>query len=76
MLNASKQECRPWISEVGGVEGMGELLKTAEFQALGTLGLALDEGLANPGDAFTVFYGERTPWWILVRASGPTGEAE
>eukprot|EP00913_Durusdinium_trenchii_P019152 g17999.t1 len=59
--------------EVGGVEGMGELLKTAEFQALGTLGLALDEGLANPGDAFTVFYGERTPWWILVRASGPTG---
>ena len=19
------------------------------------------------------FYGERTPWWLLVRATGPTG---
>lgn len=59
--------------EIGGVDGMGKLLQTPEFAALGTLGLALDEGLANPGDAFTVFYGERLPWWILVRASGPTG---
>ncbi|CAJ1380270.1 unnamed protein product [Effrenium voratum] len=59
--------------EVGGVDGMGKLLQTPEFTSLGVLGLALDEGLANPGDAFTVFYGERTPWWILVRAAGPTG---
>lgn len=59
--------------EIGGVDGMGKLLDTPEFAALGTLGLALDEGLANPGDAFTVFYGERLPWFILVRASGPTG---
>jgi len=59
--------------EIGGVDGMGKLLQTPEFAALGTIGLALDEGLANPGDAFTVFYGERTPWWILVRATGPTG---
>ncbi|CAE7640695.1 Acy1 [Symbiodinium sp. CCMP2592] len=59
--------------EIGGVEGMGELLKTPEFNALGEIGLALDEGLSNPGDAFTVFYGERTPWWLLVRATGPTG---
>ena len=34
---------------------------------------ALDEGLANPREAFTVFYGERTPWWLLIRAEGPTG---
>lgn len=39
--------------EIGGVEGMGELLKTSEFKALGKIGLALDEGLANPQDAFT-----------------------
>ena len=30
-------------------------------------------GLANPGKPFTVFYGERTPWWILVKAKGATG---
>ncbi len=33
----------------------------------------LDEGLANPTDAFTVFYGERKIWWIHVKATGPTG---
>lgn len=25
-------------------------------------GFALDEGLANPTEAYTVFYGERVPW--------------
>ena len=61
------------MEEIGGVDGMGKLLQTPEFAALGTLGFALDEGLANPNDAYTVFYGERTPWWLLVRATGPTG---
>mmetsp|Transcript_130001 Transcript_130001/g.404373 ORF Transcript_130001/g.404373 Transcript_130001/m.404373 type:complete len:441 (-) Transcript_130001:69-1391(-) len=59
--------------EIGGVDGMGRFLETPEFAALEPIALALDEGLANPGDAFTAFYGERTPWWILVRATGPTG---
>ena len=26
------------------------------------IGFALDEGLANPTSAFTLFYGERMPW--------------
>jgi aminoacylase len=34
---------------------------------------ALDEGLANVEDAYTVFFGERTPWWVIVDAKGPTG---
>jgi len=33
----------------------------------------MDEGLANEDDAYTVFYGERTPWWVIVEANGPTG---
>lgn len=37
------------------------------------IGLALDEGLANPGPKATVFFTERSPWWIMVRATGPTG---
>ena len=44
---------------------MSEFLKTPEFEAL-HVGVALDEGLANEGDAFTVFWGERTPWWVVV----------
>eukprot|EP00747_Dinoflagellata_sp_TGD_P179384 gnl/TRDRNA2_/TRDRNA2_30121_c0_seq1.p1 gnl/TRDRNA2_/TRDRNA2_30121_c0~~gnl/TRDRNA2_/TRDRNA2_30121_c0_seq1.p1 ORF type:complete len:524 (-),score=65.56 gnl/TRDRNA2_/TRDRNA2_30121_c0_seq1:77-1648(-) len=59
--------------EIGGKDGMGLFLQTDEFQALRPIAFALDEGLANPRDVFTVFYGERTPWWLLVRATGPTG---
>ena len=36
-------------------------------------GIALDEGLAKETDAFTVFYGERVPWWIHVTAKGQPG---
>lgn len=59
--------------EIGGAEGMGAFLKTDDFASLQPIAFALDEGLANPRDVFTAFYGERTPWWLLVRAEGPTG---
>ncbi|KAF0683684.1 Aste57867_24246 [Aphanomyces stellatus] len=59
--------------EIGGADGMGEFLKSPQFQAMQPIALALDEGLANPTNKFTVFYGERTPWWIYVKAEGPTG---
>ncbi|KAI4894419.1 hypothetical protein NFI96_030273, partial [Prochilodus magdalenae] len=47
--------------EVGGHKGMETFIKHPEFQKL-NVGFALDEGLANPTEAFTVFYGERNPW--------------
>jgi aminoacylase len=59
--------------EVGGKDGMGAFLRSECFQRIGKIGLALDEGLANPGDKCTVFYGERSPWWVIVEAAGPTG---
>eukprot|EP00941_MAST-03F_sp_MAST-3F-sp1_P002368 g2368.t1 len=61
--------------EIGGRDGMGAFLASPEFAALPPIGLALDEGLANdsPTGEYTVFYGERSPWWILVKAKGPTG---
>jgi aminoacylase len=59
--------------EVGGTEGMELLVDTPQWAALHPIGLLLDEGLANPRDAFTVFYGERMCWWLRVRAQGPTG---
>ena len=36
-------------TEIGGVPGIG---------------LALDEGLASETDVYSVFYGERLPWWV------------
>ena len=50
--------------EIGGKDGMRAYLQSEHFKTL-NLGFALDEGLANPTDAFTVFYGERAPWCKL-----------
>uniref|UniRef100_A0A8C1WX74 N-acyl-aliphatic-L-amino acid amidohydrolase n=1 Tax=Cyprinus carpio TaxID=7962 RepID=A0A8C1WX74_CYPCA len=47
--------------EVGGHKGMETFVKLPEFHKL-NIGFALDEGLANPTNAYTVFYGERNPW--------------
>ncbi|XP_064422213.1 aminoacylase-1 [Latimeria chalumnae] len=58
--------------EIGGKKGMEAFVKHPEFQAL-NLGFALDEGLANPSEVFTVFYGERNPWWITVKCTGNPG---
>ncbi|KAI9911098.1 hypothetical protein PsorP6_009374 [Peronosclerospora sorghi] len=44
--------------EIGEVDGMGKLLESEQFQATLPVALAFDEGFVNPGDAYTVFYGE------------------
>ncbi|XP_014455632.2 aminoacylase-1 isoform X1 [Alligator mississippiensis] len=58
--------------EIGGHKGMELFVKRPEFKAL-NVGFALDEGLANPTDTYTVFYGERNPWWIQVKCEGNPG---
>jgi len=58
--------------ETGGAFGMQLFVESPEFKAL-NVGFALDEGIANPNDEYTVFYGERGVWWMTVRAEGPTG---
>ncbi|XP_028680864.1 aminoacylase-1-like [Erpetoichthys calabaricus] len=58
--------------EVGGHKGMETFIQHPEFKAL-NVGFSLDEGLANPEDKYTVFYGERNPWWITVKCTGSPG---
>ncbi|CAE1320151.1 ACY1 [Acanthosepion pharaonis] len=58
--------------EIGGVLGMKLFVETEEFKKM-NLGFALDEGLANPTEHFTVFYGERSPWWLKIHCSGNPG---
>jgi len=58
--------------EIGGTDGLGSFVDTEDFRKL-NVGLALDEGLASPNDVYTVFYGERVPWWVMFKASGNTG---
>ncbi|CAM9640501.1 unnamed protein product [Chrysoparadoxa australica] len=59
--------------ECGGTDGMAKFIESGQWEAMQPIGVAFDEGLANPENAFTAFYGERTPWWLLVKATGPTG---
>uniref|UniRef100_A0A8B9ESY3 N-acyl-aliphatic-L-amino acid amidohydrolase n=1 Tax=Anser cygnoides TaxID=8845 RepID=A0A8B9ESY3_ANSCY len=58
--------------EVGGHKGMEMFVQRPEFKAL-NVGFALDEGLASPSDTFSVFYGEKSPWWIKVKCTGSPG---
>uniref|UniRef100_UPI000EF455AA aminoacylase-1 n=1 Tax=Ciona intestinalis TaxID=7719 RepID=UPI000EF455AA len=58
--------------EIGGKKGMAEFMKTDDFKSI-NLGLALDEGLAHTGNKYSVFYGERSPWWIRVKCKGNPG---
>eukprot|EP01039_Chlorochromonas_danica_P007435 gene7435-8222_t len=58
--------------EIGGLDGMNILLKSQWFTSI-KIALALDEGLANTGGGYSVFYGERLPWWIHFTATGNTG---
>ncbi|EFJ33193.1 hypothetical protein SELMODRAFT_406809 [Selaginella moellendorffii] len=58
--------------EIGGNDGAGQFTGSKEFQDL-NVGLALDEGLASEGDEYRVFYAERSPWWLAVKAMGRPG---
>ncbi|XP_015775121.1 PREDICTED: aminoacylase-1-like, partial [Acropora digitifera] len=60
--------------EIGGVKGMREFVKLDEFKTM-NVGFALDEGLANPTDAFKIYYGERITWWVKITCRGPPGHA-
>lgn len=57
--------------ETGGA-GMAALLSSDWYSEI-SIDLALDEGLASEDNDYSVFYGERLPWWIRIIADGNTG---
>lgn len=58
--------------EIGGRDGAGMLVSSEDFQRL-NVGVVLDEGLASPDESYRVFYGERSPWWLTIKAVGTPG---
>eukprot|EP01083_Nonionella_stella_P193811 715367_1 len=52
---------------------MAAFLSSNLYKSLPGICLALDEGLASTNDTYSVFYGERLPWWVDVTATGNTG---
>eukprot|EP00253_Pinus_taeda_P002435 PITA_02435 len=55
--------------EIGGRDGAGMLVSLEDFQRL-NVGVVLDEVLASPDESYRVFYGERSPWWLTIKAVG------
>ena len=58
--------------EIGGVMGMQKFVDTDHFKKL-NVAFALDEGIANPTENFSLFYGERSIWHIWINCTGNTG---
>ncbi|XP_016961266.1 aminoacylase-1 [Drosophila biarmipes] len=58
--------------EMGGRHGMRPFVPTDDFRAL-NVGFAMDEGLASPNEAFTLFYAERAVWRVYFNISGTAG---
>ncbi|KAK9270272.1 hypothetical protein L1049_025849 [Liquidambar formosana] len=58
--------------EIGGLDGWAKLVASREFEEL-NVGFVLDEGQASPGDEFRVFYADRSPWGLVIKAKGMPG---
>ncbi|XP_072993828.1 uncharacterized protein [Typha latifolia] len=58
--------------EIGGHDGVEAFVASQKFKEM-NVGLVLDEGLASPGEEYRLFYGERSPWWLVIRARGQPG---
>ncbi|XP_015892218.3 uncharacterized protein LOC107426535 isoform X2 [Ziziphus jujuba] len=58
--------------EIGGHDGAEKFAKSDIFDDL-NVGVVLDEGLASPNEHYRAFYGERSPWSLVIKATGAPG---
>lgn len=58
--------------EIGGFNGAAKFVESKEFREL-NVGLMLDEGQASLTDEFRVFYSDRSPWHLVIKAKGAPG---
>lgn len=58
--------------EIGGFDGMMKFVESREFEEL-NIGFMLDEGQASVTDDFRVFYADRSPWHMVIKATGMPG---
>ncbi|CAN1140829.1 Acy1 [Linum perenne] len=58
--------------EIGGEDGAEKFVASKVFDEL-RVGFMLDEGQASVNDVFRVFYADRCPWKVIIKASGQPG---
>ncbi|XP_014235528.1 aminoacylase-1-like isoform X1 [Trichogramma pretiosum] len=78
-MKLEKKHCKRTIhisfmpeEEVGGVLGMKDFVHTQHYKSL-NIGFALDEGVANPSESYSLFNGERTIWHVTIHCPGNPG---
>lgn len=58
--------------EIGGHDGAEKFADSDVFAKM-NVGVVLDEGLASPDQHYRLFYAERSPWWLVIKATGAPG---
>ncbi|KAJ9146324.1 hypothetical protein P3X46_028604 [Hevea brasiliensis] len=58
--------------EIGGIDGAAKFVNSKEFRDL-NVGFALDEGQASVNDEFRLFFADRSPQNLIIRAKGEPG---
>ncbi|XP_050213576.1 uncharacterized protein LOC126664979 [Mercurialis annua] len=58
--------------EIGAADGYAKFVNSKEFKEL-NVGFAMDEGQASVNDEFRLFYADRTPWDLVIKAKGQPG---
>lgn len=58
--------------EIGGHDGAEKLADSEVFKKM-NVGIVLDEGLPSPTDNYRLFYAEKCPWWLVIKATGAPG---
>ncbi|GJX27741.1 aminoacylase-1 [Tanacetum coccineum] len=58
--------------EIGGFDGMAKFVESNEFKEM-NVGFFLDEGQASTNDKYRVFYADRLPWNLVIKAVGVPG---
>ncbi|XP_062081503.1 uncharacterized protein LOC133787035 [Humulus lupulus] len=58
--------------ETGGYDGAQKFAESKTFMEM-NVGIMLDEGLTSPDENYKVFYAERSPWWLVIKATGAPG---
>ncbi|KAL4018273.1 hypothetical protein IC575_021864 [Cucumis melo] len=71
-LESQKPGFHPCPMEIGGSDGAAKFIQSKEFKEL-NVGFMMDEGQASPEDEFRVFYADRSPWSLIIKAKGTPG---
>ncbi|KAI3795644.1 hypothetical protein L1987_38300 [Smallanthus sonchifolius] len=58
--------------EIGGHDGADRFANSEVFDEM-NVGIVLDEGLASPDESYRLFYAERCPMWLVIKAAGAPG---